>query len=172
MERSLLGRFNPLLAFPFHGVELTKVLSWLWVGSLPLMALYLWVSDRINSLAVPVVFGLIGLILTISLSGADVPKPWKRDLIPWVLPYFCVQGAIHNYTPHQTVHEAGKLFQEQPNVLRLPNGKKVKTWQNIPDDVLFPPAPPTPLWILGTFSLGAGLAMIGLGLLDAGRNRV
>jgi hypothetical protein len=167
-----LGSFNPLLRFPFHGVEMMKVLGWLWLGSLPLLALYLWVSDRINSLAVPIVFGLIGLILTISLSGADVPKPWKRDLIPWVLPYFCAQEAIHHYTPHQTVHEAGKLFQEEPDVLRLPNGKKVKTWQNVPDDVLFPPAPPTSGRVLGLFSLVAGVLLLGLGVVDSGRNRI
>ena len=171
VERSLLCVFNPLLAFSFHGLAIAKVLGWLWLGSLPLMALYLWVSDRINSLAVPVVLGLIGLLLTISTSAMDVPKPWQRDLIPWVLPYFCAQGVIHSDAPRQVVHLAAERFQKEPNVIRLPNGKKVKTWQNIPDEVIFAPAPPTPAWILGGFSLVAGVALLGLGALDAGRNR-
>jgi hypothetical protein len=170
-ERRLIAGFNPLLAFPFHGLDMVKVLGWLWLGSLPLLALYLWVSDRINSLAVPVVFGLLGMILVISLSGADVPQPWKRDLNPWMLPYMSAQEAIHHDTFRQTVHEAGKLFQEEPNVIRLPNGKKIKTWQNVPDDVLFPPAAPTPAWVMGIFSLAAGAALLGLGAIDAGRDR-
>ncbi len=171
LERSLIGRFNPLLAFPFHGMDMARVLGWLWLGSLPLLALYLWVSDRINSLAVPIVFGLLGLVLTIALSGADLPKPWRRDLNPWVLPYVSAQQAIKHYTPRQTVHAAGKLFQEEPDILRLPNGKKVRTWQNVPDDVLFPPAPPTPRWMLCVFSLISAAMLLSLGVADAGRTR-
>lgn len=172
VERGLLARINPLLAFPFHGLSMLKVLVWLWIGSLPLLALYLWVSDRVNSLAVPVVFGLVGALLTIALSGQDVPKPWKRDLNPWLLPYACAQQAIKDSDGRQKVHEAAKLFQEEPNILRLPNGKKVRTWQNVPDDVLWPPAPPTPLKVLGAFSFGAGAVLLGIGLADAGRRRV
>ena len=176
IERSLLGRLNPLLAFPFHGLALAKVLAWLWLGSLPLLALYLWVSDRINSLAVPIVFGLLGIMLTISLSGSDLsglenPKPWKRDLIPWVLAYSCAQRAIEDSHIRQEVHVASKIFQVEPNVIRLPSGKKVKTVQAVPDEVLFPPPPPTPAWVLATFSLGAGFALLCLGIADAGRNR-
>lgn len=171
IERSLLARLNPLLAFPLHGLELAKVLGWLWLGSLPLMAIYLWVSDRINSLAVPIVFGLLGIMLTVSLSGQDVPKPWKRDLIPWVLSYFCAQRAIQDSHIRQEVHAAATIFQVEPDIIRLPNGKKVRTWQGVPDEVLFPPPPPTPTWVLGTFSLLAGMALLTLGLADAGRNR-
>lgn len=176
-ERGLIGRLNPILAFPFHGFEMAKVLGWLWLGSLPLLALYLWVSDRINSLAVPIVFGLLGILLTISLSGSDLsglenPKPWKRDLIPWVLSYFCAQRAIQDADIRQEVHTAGTLFQVEPNVIRLPSGRKVKTTQPVPDEVLFPPPPPTPIWILATFSLGAWAALLGLGVFEAGRNRI
>jgi lantibiotic transport system permease protein len=172
LERSLLARINPLLAFPWHGWEMAKVFGVLWIGSLPLFALYLWISDRVNSLAVPIVFGVIGLLLTIALGGSELAQPWKRDLIPWVLPYFCAQEAVHNYTPKETAHIATKIFQEEPNVLRLPNGRKVKTWQNIPDDVLFPPPQPTPLWVLLTFGLGAGVLLLGVGIVDSGRNRI
>ena len=172
VERTILGRLNPAIGFPFHAFQMTKVLGWLLLGSLPLLALYLWVSDRINSLAVPIVFGLLGMILTISLSGQDVTQPWKRDLIPWVLSYFCAQRAMDIPQTRQDVHVAGTLFQVEPNIIRLPNGKRVRTWQPVPDDVLFPPPAPTPTWILGIFSLGAGAALLGLGLADAKRNRI
>lgn len=172
VERAVMGRLNPSLALPFHGRELAKVLAWLWLGSLPVLALYLWVSDRINSLAVPIVLGLVGLLLTIALSGQELAQPWKRDLIPWVLPYFCAQGSTHPGSTRETVHIAGSPFQEEPNILRLPSGKKVRTWQSVPDEVLFPPPPPTPKWVLAGFSLAAGLALLGLGVADAGRNRV
>ena len=65
VERRALGALNPVLVIPFHGLQMAKVLGWLWLGSLPVTVLYLWISDRINSLAVPVVFGLVGLLLTI-----------------------------------------------------------------------------------------------------------
>ena len=171
VERAVLGRLNPLLAFPFHGLRMLKVLGWLWLGSLPLLALYLWVADRVNSLAVPAMFGLVGTLLTIALSGQEVPKPWQRDLNPWVLPYVCAQQAIKDSAVRQDVHLAAKLFQQEPNIIRLPNGKKVRTWQNIPDELLFPPPPPTPTRLLAIFSLGAGLALLALGLADAGRSR-
>lgn len=45
-ERKLLGSLNPLLAIPFHGTRVFGALAWLWLGSLPLLAIYLWVSDR------------------------------------------------------------------------------------------------------------------------------
>jgi len=170
-ERKLLGWANPLLAQPYPGLLMARLLGWLWLGSLPLLALYLWVSDRINSLAVPVVFGLVGLILTIALSGEELPQAWRRDLIPWVLPYAATERLVHRGPAQQEVHLAGKTFQKEPNVLRLPSGKKIKTWQNIPDEELYAPPPPTPVWLLGTFSAGAGLLLLVLGWADAGRNR-
>ena len=171
VERRALGGLNPVLALPFHGLRMTKLLGWLWLGSLPVLALYLWISDRINSLAVPVVFGLVGLLLTIALTGEELPQPWRRDLIPWVLPYAAAERVVHSGPAQQEAHLAGTTFQPEPNVLRLPSGKKVKTWQNIPDEVLNAPPPPTPTWLLGCFSAVAGLLMLFLGWLDAGRCR-
>lgn len=170
-ERKLIGSWNPLLALPFHGRRMAAVLAWLWLGSLPVLGLYLWVSDRINSLAVPVVFGLVGLLLTIALTGQELPQPWRRDLIPWVLPYAAAQQVIRSGSAQQEAHMAMAQFQPEPDVLRLPSGKKVRTKQNIPDDVLFPPPPPTPTWLLATFSAGAGLLLLVLGWMDAGRCR-
>ncbi len=171
-ERKLLGWANPLLAQPYPGLLMARLLGWLWLGSVPLLALYLWVSDRINSLAVPVVFGLVGLILTIALSGEEIPQAWRRDLIPWVLPYAATERLVHKGPAQQESHQVGKAFQREPNVIRLPNGKKIKTWQNIPDEVLFAPPPPTPAWLMGAFSLGAGFLFLFLGWADAGRDRI
>lgn len=170
-ERKILGWVNPILAQPFNGLQLAKVLGWLWLGSLPVLALYLWISDRINSLAVPVVFGLVGLLLTIALTGQELPQAWRRDLIPWVLPYAAAEQVIRSGPTQQEVHLAGALFQPEPNILRLPTGKKIRTWQNVPDEVLFPPPPPTPSWLIAIFSFVAGAVLLSLGYADAGRNR-
>jgi hypothetical protein len=170
-ERRTLGLLNPVLALPFHGWQMARLLGWLGLGSLPVLALYLWISDRINSLAVPVVFGLVGLLLTIALTGQELPQPWRRDLIPWVLPYAAAERLIHSGAAQQEVHLAGQMFQPEPDVLRLPSGKKIRTHQNVPDEVLFPPPPPTPTGLLGAFSAGAGLLLLLLGWLDAGRCR-
>jgi hypothetical protein len=171
VDRRALGWLNPLLVFPFHGLQMAKALGWLWLGSLPVLALYLWISDRINSLAVPIVFGLLGLLLTISLTGQELPQPWRRDLIPWVLPYAAAEQMVRSGPSQQEAHLAGVLFQPEPNIVRLPSGKKIKTWQNIPDEMLFPPPPPTPSWLIATFSLLAGILILALGYADAGRNR-
>lgn len=170
-ERTALGWLNPVLALPFHGLQMAKVLGWLWLGSLPVLALYLWTSDRINSLAVPVVFGLVGLLLTMALTGQELPQPWRRDLIPWVLPYAAAEQVVHQGPAQQEAHLAVKEFQPEPNVLRLPSGKKIRTWQNVPDEVLFPPPPPTPRGLMAAFSLAAGALLLALGWADAGRNR-
>jgi len=170
-ERTVLGWLNPVVALPFHGQQMAKVLGWLWLGSLPLLALYLWISDRINSLAVPVVFGLVGLLLTITLTGQELPQPWRRDLIPWVLPYAAAEQVVHSGPTQQETHLAGAQFQPEPDVLRLPSGKKIRTWQNAPDWVVFPPPPPTPAWVMAAFSVVAGLLLFALGVLDAKRNR-
>ena len=170
-ERKLLGWANPLLAQPYPALLMARLLGWLWLGSVPLLALYLWVSDRINSLAVPVVISLVGLLLTIALSGEEMPQAWRRDLIPWVLPFAVTERLVHIGPAQQEGHLVGKAFQKEPNVLRLPSGRKIKTWQNIPDEVLFAPPPPTPVWLMGAFSAGAGLFLLVLGWGDAGRNR-
>lgn len=164
------AQFNPLLASPFPWTTILRILGWTWLGSLPLLAFYLWASERINSLAVPVMFGLIGILLTIALSGQDLPQAWKRDLNPWVLPYACAQRGMPDHGPEK-VHQAAKMFQEEPNVLRLPSGRKIRTWQNVPDDVLFPPSPPTPRYILSAFSLGAALLIFAIGYANSGRIR-
>lgn len=174
LERRLFGWIHPPLAqFPRHGLQLARILGWLWLASLPVVALTLWICDRINSLAVPVVFGLLGLLLTMSLTGQELPQPWRRDLIPWILPYAAAERVVHttNIT-QQEAHLGGTAFQPEPDVLRLPSGKKIKTRQNIPDHVLFPPPPPTPRWLMATFSLLAGFALLSLGLWEAGRDRV
>jgi hypothetical protein len=171
-ERALMGRLNPVIALPSHRADLARVLAWLWLASLPLMGVYLWVSDRISNLAVPVVLGLVGLLLAIALMGQEQPKPWKRDLIPWVLPYAAVERFTHAGPTQQGAHPIASVFEPEPNVLRLPSGKKVRTWQNVPDEVLFPPPPPTPAWLFALFSLIAGAGLLGLGTADAGRNRL
>lgn len=171
LERRALGSVNPLLALPGHGLTLFRVLAWLWLGSLPVLAIYLWVADRIPTLAVAVVFGLLGLLLTITLTGQELDHPWRRDLNPWVLPYAAAERVVHQGPGQQNAHIAGQLFQKEPNVIRLPSGRKIHTWQNIPDEALFPPPPPTPAWLLGTFSAGAGMLLLALGWLDAGRCR-
>jgi hypothetical protein len=171
VERRALGWLNPALALPFHGLLMAKLLGWLWLGGLPVLAIYLWVSDRINSLAVPVVLGLVGLLLTIALTGQELPQPWRRDLIPWVLPYAAAERVIHSGPAQQEAHLAGQTFQPEPDVLRLPSGKKIRTQQSVPDEVLFPPPPPTPTWLLGLFSAGVGFLFLFLGWLDAGRCR-
>lgn len=171
-ERMILGWLNPLLISPSQGWEMVRILGWLWLGSLPVLAIYLWVSDRINSLAMPVVFGLVGLMLTVALTGQELPQPWKRDLIPWVLPYAAAERVTHSGPAQQAALPTASAFQTEPNVLRLPSGKKVRTWQNIPDENLFPPPPPTPAWVMAFFSLAAGALILGLGSADAGRNRI
>jgi len=172
LERGVLGWLNPLLALPFPGILAAKALGWLWLGSLPVLALYLWTSDRINSLAVPVVFGLLGLLLTMALTGQELDQSWRRDLIPWILPYAAAERVVHTGAGQQEANLAAKSFQPEPNILRLPSGRKIRTWQNIPDEVLFPPPPPTPPWLIATFGVAAGTLLLALGWADAGRERV
>ena len=178
IEWSVLHHFNPLLYFPFPWHELGKVVGWLLLGSLPLLALYLWLADRINSGVVPLLFGAIGLLLNISLSGQELDPSWRRDLIPWVLPYTCVQQAIERSEARQEIPAAGVPFNRENDLNRfagkrvetLPSGRKITTITDIPDYFLLPP-PPTPKRLLAVFSLGAGMALLLLGLFDATRSR-
>lgn len=172
IEREFMGWWNPILALPFHGIRVAKLLGWLWLGSFPVMAIYLWVSHRISSTAIPVVFGIVGLLLTVALTGQELAQPWRRDLIPWVLPYALAERSTHTGVSQQEAHLIAKPFQAEPNVLRLPSGRKIRTWQNIPDEELFPPPPPTPLWLFSVFSVAGGLLFLALGWADAGRNRL
>lgn len=168
---SFMTMKSPQLQLSFKGYELAKMLGWLWLGSLPLLGLYTWLSDRINSLAVPIFFGFTGLLLTVAMSGQEVDPSWKRDLIPWILPYTCAQQSIQDKSAKQEGHVAASAYKIEANVLRLPSGKKLKTWQSVPDEELFPPPPPTPSRLLALFSLGMGFLMIGIGLWDSGRCR-
>ncbi len=171
LERRTLGMLNPLLALPFHGLRMARALGWLWLGSLPALAIYLWVGDRISSLAVPVVFGLLGLLMAIALTGQEMDRPWRRDLNPWILPFAAAERVIHTGPAQQEGHLAAKPFQPEPGFIRAPSGRKYRYYQNIPDEELFRPPPPTPVWLLAGFSAIAGLLLLGLGWLDAGRAR-
>ncbi|WP_306591445.1 ABC transporter permease [Geothrix sp. 21YS21S-4] len=171
-ERSVLGWLNPALAVAFPTQQVVKILGWMWIGSMPVLAIYLWISDRISSAAVPLIFGVVGLLLTMALTGQELAQPWRRDLIPWVLPYASAEQVIRSGPIQQEAHVGGAPFQAEPNVLRLPSGRKIRTWQNIPDEQLFPPPPPTPPWLLAFFSVGAGLSLLCLAWWDAGRSRV
>jgi len=102
----LLGRLSPLAAFPFPWLKVSLVMGWSFLGSLPLLALYLWLSDRINNAAVPVMLGLVGFILTVSMGGKELDPMWRRDFIPWVLPYTCAQQAIEDPSARQEIHAA------------------------------------------------------------------
>ena len=147
------------------------MLGWLWLGSLPLLAVYLWISDRINSLAVPVVFGLVGLLLTVALTGQELAQPWRRDLIPWILPYAAAEHAIHTGVAQQEAHLAGTLFQPEPNVIRLPSGRKIQLGRTSQTKCFshLPHQPRPGCWPLS--ALLAGALILGLGCADAGRNR-
>ena len=171
VERSILLFAAPQIQIKFHGWAIAAALGWLWLGSLPVMSIYLWMSNRINSIAVPVVFGVVGILLTSALTSQDVPEPWKRDFIPWVTPSICVMQVLTAVDADNNANFAGGLFKEEQDVLRLPDGRKITTWQNIPDDVLFPPPPPTPPLALASYSLVVGLLFLILGALDAGRCR-
>ena len=172
LEHRALSVINPLLALPIHGGRILRILATLWVASLPLLAIYLWVCDRISSLAVPVVFGLAGLILTIALTGQELDQPWRRDLIPWVLPYAAAEQIIHTGVAQQEAHAAGTAFQPEPGLARLPSGRRIKIRTINPEEVVFPPPPPTPTRVLASFSVIAALALLFLGWLDAARERV
>lgn len=172
MEWSLLAKLNPLAAISFPWHKVTRVMAWSYLGSLPLLALYLWLSDRINNAAVPVMFALVGFILTVSMGGKELNPMWRRDFIPWVLPYTCAQQAIEDPEARQEVH-AAQVPYYQPPKLEKPkdfeiDGQKFKF--EFPED-FGKPEPPTPMGVLASFSLICGFILLGLGVFEAGRNR-
>jgi ABC-2 type transport system permease protein len=169
--RSLMQYAAPQLEMPFNGMALASVLGWLWLGSLPVMSIYLWLSNRISSLAVPVVFGVVGILLSSALTSQEVPEPWKRDFIPWVTPNICTAQVLAAADANKNANLLGSLFVEEEDIIRLPSGRKIKTWQNIPDYVMFPPPPPTPPLVLASYSIVACMTMLILGGLDAARCR-
>lgn len=167
-EGAMLARLNPVLGAPFPWLEMTKVLGWLFLGSMPLLALYLWLSHRVNHGAVPIALGLIGLVLSIALSRGEMNPPWQRDFIPWVTPYVCTQRAVEQEEARQSVHLAAKQY--KAITVEEQVAKEIKaglTARQLP--WVFPP--PTPLWQLASFSLLAWVAMTLLGIADVQRRR-
>lgn len=171
VEQSFMAFAAPIVRYKFHGETIALLLGWLWLGGLPLMSIYLWISNRINSIAVPVVFGIVGVLLSIMLTSQTVDEPWKRDFIPWLTPIMCVEQVLVSVDADKNADQVGKLFQEEPDIIRLPDGRTMKTWQNIPDHILFPPPPPTPKTALASYSLVVGLLFLFMGAWDAGRCR-
>ena len=176
--RYLALAYGQGLVFQFPWKEMGVLMGWLLLGSLPLLAFYAWASEHISNGAVPVLFGLLGLLLNISLSGRELDPSWRRDLIPWVLPYACAQQAIERQEAKQETHLAGLPFRAEIDLSRqagteihyLPSGRKVTTTTTIPRYFLEPP-PPTPKWLLAAFSAGAGLSILSLGIMTAKRDR-
>lgn len=158
-----LGWLQPRWQVAFPWAQVLGVLGWSWLGSLPLLTLYLWFSQRVAALAVPVVFGLVGVILTIALSGQELDPLWKRDLIPWLLPYACAQKPLTPPGAKQTTHVAGQTYRFAEQEIKQPKGGRTfKIVIVVPD-----PPPPTPAWLLATFALGLGGLLAGLGMVDA-----
>ncbi len=171
-ESRLIGYLNPLVRSAFPWLALIRVLAWSYLGSLPLLALYLWLSDRINNAAVPIMFAMVGLLLTISLGGKELTPMWRRDFIPWVLPYTCAQQAIDIPGARQEMHAAQKPFynEQKLDVPKVTIVGKYRIEIQDPDEMLGTP-PPTSKWALTAFSLGCALALLALGLVEAGRDR-
>jgi len=180
IEWRLLAQLNPVVVFAFPWSDLLSVLGWSFLGSIPVLMLYLWLSDRITNAMVPVAFGLIGMVLIISFSGTEVYPSWRRDLIPWILPYACAQHAREHSGVEQEAHAAAKPLPKSrdlswiltaPREYRLPSGRKATaSYSNLPEWLLKPP-PPTPAWLLMAFSLGAGVLLAWLGWFDTWRDR-
>ena len=172
LEYRLIGYLNPLVHAAFPWWALLRVLAWSYLGSLPLLGLYLWLSDRINNAAVPIMFAMVGLLLTISLGGKELTPMWRRDFIPWVLPYTCAQQAIDVPSVRQEMHAAQKPFynEQKVDIPKVTTVGKFRIEFQAPDDFLKPP-PPTSKRALAAFSLGCALALLALGLVEAGRDR-
>lgn len=167
-EGWLLGKYHPVMAHAFPWMELAKVFGWMFVGSLPLLALYLWLSHRVNHGAVPISLGLIGLVLSIALSRGDMNPPWQRDFIPWVLPYVCAQRAVERHEARQEVHLAAVKYRSSTVEEKiLKDVKAGLTARQLP--WVFPP--PTPSQQLVAFSFIGWVMITTLGAFDLGRNR-
>ncbi len=172
LEWVLIAVVNPMAHVTFPWGTLLRVLAWSYLGSLPLLSLYLWLSDRINNAAVPIMFALVGLLLTVSLGGKELDRMWRRDFIPWVLPYTCAQQAIEDPSARQEVHSAQKPYYIEQKV-ESPKDKRGRKLRIIysSDPNFGKPPPPTPPWALATFSLGCAALLFLVGLVEAGRDR-
>lgn len=170
LEWRVLAKLNPILAYGYPWRICLSMAAWSLLGSLPLMALYIWMADRVANLAVPMVFGLIGCILTLGLSGAEVMPSWRRDFIPWLLPFVSAQQGLPASARADT-HMAAQVFRYDPNVVVSPSGKRYKVISSTPESELFPPPPPTSPRALAWFGVLAGALLLGLGCWDAGRRR-
>lgn len=179
-EWAVLAHLKPLLEVPFPWQGAIRQAGWALLGSLPLLMLYLWVSQRINTTAVPIVFGLLGVMLTLTLRDQELHPLWKRDLIPWLLPQASAQHAIRppsdtrvppeqrmGYTPKSQRLPDGRVIDGWEKVEVLPNGRRLRTWSNF---VMTPP-PPTPGWLLAGASSALALLFLFIGLLDARGSR-
>lgn len=165
-EWSLLGIFKPLLAIRFPWAAILRALLWLYLGSLPLMALYLWLSTRVDHPALPVGMGLLGVILSISLSRGEMNPNWKKDFIPWVLPYVCVQQAIEQHEARQEVHLVAIPYQAKITDQEKRRRLGSLLWkENLP--WVFPP--PTPASALAAWSFVCFTILAALNLLDPKR---
>lgn len=176
---AVLSFFRPQTAFVFPWFEVFKVLGWMYVGSFPLMAFYTWVADRITASAVPIMLGLVGLILTLALAGQEINPLWRRDLIPWVLPYTFTQRAIQREEARQErAFVAAPILRKEmprPQNPSINDSRSRVTFKIITDlqyDELGLKKPdPTPFQWLILSSLGMGAVILALGLWDAARNR-
>lgn len=172
LESRLIGYLNPLVRSAFPWMALIRVLAWSYLGSLPLLALYLWLSDRINNAAVPIMFAMVGLLLTISLGGKELTPMWRRDFIPWVLPYTCAQQAIDVPNLRQEIHSAQQPYYHKEEKIDIPRTTRVGKYfiEFLPPEKWATP-PPTPKWMLAAFSVGCSLVLLALGLVEGGRDR-
>lgn len=175
----ILAFFRPQTAFVFPWFEVFKVLGWMYLGSLPLMLFYTWVADRITASAVPIMLGLVGLILTLALAGQEINPLWRRDLIPWVLPYTCTQRAIQREEARQeTAFIASPLLQKEKPRPKLPSIDDSRSRVTIKiitdlqyDELGLKKPDPTPIrWLVG-FALGLSAILFAFGVWDARRNR-
>jgi hypothetical protein len=170
-EQGLMMFAAPQLQYKFHGYKIALLLGWLWLGSLPLTSIYLWISNRINSVAVPVVFGIVGIFLTLMLTSQTVDELWKRDFIPWVTPTACIQQILIEANPSKSANQDWDSINEERDALVRPGGKDATPWKNTLGDEIFPPPTPTPPLALASFSIVVGLLFLILGALDANRCR-
>lgn len=179
LEWSLIVAFHLKVPVAFQWMPLLKTLGWMYLGSLPVLCFYLWIADRISAGAVPIILGFIGLMLTIALAGQEMYPLWQRDVIPWVLPYTCTQRSIEHVEARQEIPVAALPYQKEykrPDLPKIDETKlkvRFRILSDLPfdDDFGLKPPDPTPTWMLVTFSLVGGVGLLGLGLLDAGRNR-